>query len=73
LGENTIAKANKMFAEITGFENWERCTNHGNRALAITTVTTNAEKGCEKIMMGTARHADIQVSLGYQQENPKMR
>jgi hypothetical protein len=73
LGENTISTANKKFAQLIGFENWERCTNHGNRALAITTVATNAEKGCEKIMCGTARPSTLQVSLGYQRENPKMR
>lgn len=69
IGENTIGTINKKFAEIVGFDNWERCTGHGNRTLAITTAVTNADKGCLKVTMGYARHASVKAHMGYNKDN----
>ena len=34
--ENTISKLMKRVAQICEFDNWEKCTNHGNRAYGVT-------------------------------------
>jgi hypothetical protein len=72
VGENTIDGCTKEFAKAMGFENWERCTNHGNRKLGITTAMTNAEKGIAPIVLGAARHKNYNTSLGYQKPNKHM-
>ena len=32
IGSNTLSKSMKRVAQISEFDNWEKCTNHGNRA-----------------------------------------
>jgi hypothetical protein len=73
VGENVIAQATKQFAQLLGFDNWERCTNHGNRALAITVAATNANQACQKIVRGVARHKSEAVHFTYQRPNTDMR
>jgi hypothetical protein len=72
VGENKIDGCTKEFAKAMGFENWERCTNHGNRKLGITTAMTNADKGIAPIVLGAARHKNYNTSLGYQLPNKDM-
>ena len=36
VGKGTISKMTKKVAELAGFDDWEQCTNHGNRAHAVT-------------------------------------
>ena len=36
IGENKIVQQQKWLAELFGFDNFARCTNHGNQALLIT-------------------------------------
>jgi hypothetical protein len=72
IGENSIDGNTKEFAREMGFENWERCTNHGNRKLAITTAMTNADKGMAPVILGVARQKDFKTSLIYQKQNQHM-
>jgi len=41
VGINTIRTMTKKVAEIAGFDNGEKCTNHGNRAHALTKMIEN--------------------------------
>lgn len=72
IGENNVDGNTKEFAQEMGFANWEKCTNHGNRKLGITTLVTNADKGCMPLILKTTRHKNIKTSLDYQKENPDM-
>jgi len=36
IGINQIRSMTKTVAELAGFDSWEKCTNHGNRAYALT-------------------------------------
>ncbi len=54
VGENSIDRNTKEFTKEMGFLNWERCTNHGNRKLAITTAMTNADKGMASVILKVA-------------------
>ncbi len=64
--ENSINKNTKEFAKEMGFDNWERCTNHDNRKLGITTIVTNADAGVNPLMLKVTRHKKIQTSMSYQ-------
>ncbi len=72
VGENNIDGNTKDFAKEMGFDNWQRCTNHGNRKLGITTIVTNADAGIAPLMLQVTRHKRIQTSMAYQKENPQM-
>jgi hypothetical protein len=56
-----------------GFENWERCTNHGSRRLGITTAMSNADTVIAPVVLGTSRHKNFNTSLTYQKTTNKMR
>jgi hypothetical protein len=73
MGENSIDGITKEFAKEMGFENWERCTNHGNRKLGLTTAMTNTETVIAPIVLGTGRHKNFNTSLTYVKSNPRMR
>ena len=72
VGENVIGQATKQFAQLLGFDNWERCTNHGNCILGITVAATNANQACQKIVRGVARHKSEAVHFTYQRPNTDM-
>ncbi len=55
MGENSIDGITKKFAKEMGFEDWERCTNHGNRKLGLTTAMTNADTVIAPVVLGTGR------------------
>ena len=42
--ENTINKGMKYIAQLCGFEDFNKCTSHGNCALGITTAVSNGDK-----------------------------
>jgi hypothetical protein len=72
MGENSIDGNTKDFAKQMGFDNWQRCTNHGNRKLGITTAVTNAEKNISTVILKVARHKNITSQQPYQQTNVDM-
>jgi hypothetical protein len=72
IGENSIDANTKEFAKEMGFDNWQRCTNHGNRKLGITTIVTNADAGVAPLMLKVSEQKNIQTSMSYQKENPTM-
>jgi len=71
IGENKIDGINKDFAEFMEFEHWERCTNHSNRKLGITTAVSNAESGIQHIVMKASRHKDANTQKRYLKEGPQ--
>jgi hypothetical protein len=72
VGENSIDGNMKEFVKEMGFANWERCTNHGNRKLGITTAVTNADKSISTVVLKVARHKNITSQQPYQQTNVDM-
>jgi hypothetical protein len=71
IGENKIDGINKNFAEFMEFEHWERCTNHANHNLGITTAVSNAESGIQHIVRKASRHKDANTQKRYFKEGPQ--
>jgi len=72
MGHNKIGSSQKEFAKSCGFENHERCTNHGNRAYGITTAVSNADRSCAIVIQAQARHTSIVSHVRYHKTNDKM-
>jgi len=69
IGENNIDGINKDFAEFIGLENWERCTNHSNRKLGISTAVSNAPTGIQHVVAKASRHKDVNTQKRYFKES----
>lgn len=54
LGKHNIEGTTKKFAEVMGFDHWEKCTNHSNRKLGISMAVCNTKTG----ILSAARHKD---------------
>ena len=62
----------KHLAQVCGFDKWERCTNHGNRAYGITIVRTNENyKSFAQNALDHNRHASERSQLPYNRKNAK--
>jgi len=72
VGENTINKGMKYIAQLCGFEDFNKCTNHGNRALGITIAVSNGDKNVGSYIQKNCRHPSITSHAIYQRENPLM-
>ena len=71
IGPGTIGKCMKQIAQICEFDNWQKCTNHGNRAYAVTILingTENKLKGKE--VLNHCRHNSVHSQLPYNCRNP---
>jgi len=69
IGENSIDGINKEFAEFIGLQNWERCTNHSNRKLGISTAVSNAPTGIQHVVAKASRHKDVNTQKRYFKES----
>jgi hypothetical protein len=69
LGEHNITDVTKEFAEEMGFDQWQKCTNHSNRKLGISTVVSNAATGIQHIVSKAARHKDVNTHKKYFKES----
>ena len=69
VGENNIDGINKEFAEYIGFDNPERCTNHSNRKLGISTAVTNAPVGIQHVVAKASRHKNVNTQKHYFKES----
>jgi len=69
IGENNIDGINKEFAEFIGLEIWERCTNHSNRKLGISTAVSNAPTGIQHVVAKASRHKDVNTQKRYFKES----
>lgn len=65
VGENQIDGINKDFAQYCGFTNWQRCTNHSNRKLGVTTAVLNAKVGIQHIISTACCHKDANMQKRY--------
>jgi len=73
IGENVIGKCTKELAKQCGFDNWERCTNHGNRKFAITKLVSTMDRDGGKLIQGAARHKSITSHSIYHKTNDKLK
>jgi hypothetical protein len=55
--------------QLCGFTEWERCTNHSNRKLGVTTVVSNADKGIQHLVSKACRHKDANTQKRYFKES----
>ena len=66
IGSNTISKSMKRVAQISEFDNWEKCTNHGNRAYGVTVLINSPEnKHKTKDILRHCRHTSVTSQLPY--------
>jgi len=70
VGINAIRTMTKKVAEIAGFENWEKCTNHGNRAHALTKMIENGAP-LEDRMIFMRRHKSANSQQPYARPTAK--
>lgn len=73
IGENVIGKCTKELAKQCGFDNWERCTNHGNRKFAITKLVSSMDRDGGKLIQGAARHKSITSHSIYHKTNDMLK
>jgi hypothetical protein len=69
VGENNIDGINKDLARLCGFTEWERCTNHSNRKLGVTTAVSNADKGSQHLVSKACWHKDANTQKRYVKES----
>ena len=54
-----IGKQIKQLAFISGWDDWKNCTNHGLRALEVTSLVISKEKNLtNKAVLNHTRHAN---------------
>jgi hypothetical protein len=69
LEEHNITDVTKEFAEDMGFDQWQKCTNHSNRKLGISTAVSNAPTGIQHVVSKAARHKDANTQNRYFKES----
>jgi len=60
IGKGTIRTMAKEVAQHAGFDNWEKCTNHGNRAYAITSMIENGALLEDRMVFARHKSANSQ-------------
>jgi len=72
VGANTVGPMCKTLAEEMGFDDWEKCTNHGCRKMGISTAMSNRDKNIAPLVLGMSRHTNYQTSVRYQKTTDDM-
>jgi len=67
IGKNAIPAIFKKIAKLIGVKDFEKCTGHAYRALAITTMIANEVHPAD--IMVHARHSRMESSLPYARDN----
>jgi hypothetical protein len=74
IGHTSVGKCGKEFARVCKFDNWEQCTNQGNRAFGITIIvgTEIVDNGLSiplSTSMAHARHSSMDTHKRYMRQN----
>ena len=64
-----IDKQIKQLALVSGWDDWQECTNHGLRALGVTTVVCSKDNNLpNKAVLNYSRHANEKSQKPYLRE-----
>jgi hypothetical protein len=70
VGINKVQAHTTLLGEICGFQDFEKCKNHGNRAYAVTTLMNSDEDNLkDQTIMEHCRHRSLKSQMPYHRQN----